>query len=143
MISPDTFSIFWKFWFSGFLGGKRAKNGHKWQKVCCAFYLRNHTSYDCDFWYTCNIMTYPDVFFHFFKILIFRVVRRVKGQKMAQNDNFFVSLRVLGIVLYMIVVFRTRVKWWYLQESFYIFKILIFQIFRKGGREGLKAKNDP
>ena len=89
MISPDTFSIFWKFWFSGFLGGKRAKNGHKWQKVCCAFYLRNHTSYDCDFWYTCNIMTYPDAFFHFFKILIFGVVRGVKGQKMAQNDNFF------------------------------------------------------
>ena len=26
------------------------------------------------------------VFFHFFKILIFLVVRRVKGQKMAQNE---------------------------------------------------------
>ena len=26
-------------------------------------------------------------FFHFFEILIFRVVRRVKGQKMTQNDK--------------------------------------------------------
>ena len=44
------------------------------------------------FWflvYLCKIMISSGVFFHFFKILIFSVVRRVKGQKMAQNDKGF------------------------------------------------------
>ena len=33
--------------------GKTMKNGPKWQKIICLIlYLRNCTSYDCDFWYT-------------------------------------------------------------------------------------------
>ena len=32
-----------------------------------------------------------------------------KGQKMAQNDNIFVSLRITGTVSHMIWVFRTLV----------------------------------
>ena len=32
IIPPGVFFIFSKFWFSGLLGGKRAKNGPKWQK---------------------------------------------------------------------------------------------------------------
>ena len=40
----------------------------------------------------------------FFKILIFWVVRRVKGQKMSQNHKkLSVSLRILGTVLHLIV----------------------------------------
>ena len=43
-----------RFWFWGSLGVQRTKNGPKWQKesVCLTLYLRNRTSYDCDFWYT-------------------------------------------------------------------------------------------
>ena len=35
----------------------------------------------------CKIITCPDAFFQFFKILIFWVVRGVKGQKTVQNDK--------------------------------------------------------
>ena len=36
-------------------GGKRAKNGPKWQKryIRCTPYLRKHTSFDCRLQYTC------------------------------------------------------------------------------------------
>ena len=62
IISPGILFIFFsKFWFLGSLGGwregcgKRVKNGPKWQKnsIRLTLYLRNHTSYNCDFWYTC------------------------------------------------------------------------------------------
>ena len=39
--------------------------------------------------YMCKMMISPGIFFHFFKILIFWVVKEVKGQKMVQNDNKF------------------------------------------------------
>ena len=56
MTSPDAFFIFSKFWFSGLLGRGENK-GKKWPKMtkknCLTPYLRNCTSYDCGFWYTC------------------------------------------------------------------------------------------
>ena len=51
--------------------------------VHCTPYLRNHTSYDCHFWYHCQVC------FHFFKILILWVHREVKGQKTVQNNKKF------------------------------------------------------
>ena len=50
--------------------------------VSHASYLRNHTSYDC---HLCHLSY---VFFNF-KILIFRFVRGLKGQKITQNDKSF------------------------------------------------------
>ena len=50
--------------------------------VCCTPHLRRHTSYDHD-------LEFPDLFFIFFKVCIFSVVREVKEQKMAQNDKNF------------------------------------------------------
>ena len=50
-------------------------------------YLRNSIAYDYDFWYNCVKWLYLQVFFHFFKILIFRVVSGVKEQKLTQNDK--------------------------------------------------------
>ena len=48
------FSFFFKVWFSGLLGGKREKNGSKRQNILFLTpYLKNRTSYDCGFWYTC------------------------------------------------------------------------------------------
>ena len=55
--------------------------------VRCAHYLRKHTSYDCNLWYTCVKWYLQAFFFNFFKILIFWIVRGVKGKKMVQNDK--------------------------------------------------------
>ena len=54
------FSFLKKCWFSGLWEGGRGGGGCKMEKiakndknsVCCAWYLRNHTSYDCHLWYT-------------------------------------------------------------------------------------------
>ena len=72
MLSPSLFFIFPKLWFFGLLGGKKAKNGPKWQKksVHRISYLRNHTSYDGHLSYT-SAKWYLQVFFHFFKISTF------------------------------------------------------------------------
>ena len=73
-----------KFWFSGLPGGWKGK---KWLIMttkfclCLTLCLRNCTSYDCDFWYTC-VKWYLQQFFWFFKILIFGFFMGVKGQKM-------------------------------------------------------------
>ena len=64
--------IFSKFCFSGLLGGWRVK-GKKWprmrKKFCLTPYLRNSTSYDCGFWYTCVKWCYLQQLFcfHFFQ----------------------------------------------------------------------------
>ena len=64
-----------------------------------AQYLRNCTSSDYNFWYT-YVKWYLRVVFHFFKILIFWAVRKVKGQKMPQNKKIITSVarHILGIV---------------------------------------------
>ena len=85
--------LFLKFWLSGLLGGEgRGRGEYKGQKIAqndkkfclVRWYFRNHTSYDRHLWYT-------SVKWYFFKILIFWVIRRVKGQKMAkwQKALFF------------------------------------------------------
>ena len=54
------FSQFSKFWFFGLLGESKGKNDPKWQKnMPLTPYLRNRTSYDCHFWYTCAKWWYP------------------------------------------------------------------------------------
>ena len=64
-------------------------------------------------------------FFHFFKILIFLVVRRVKWQKMAQNDKKFRLSHSISQELYLIWL-------WFLAH---LYKIMIspaiFFIFSK------------
>ena len=61
------FSIFSKLWFFGlFRTVKRAKNGSKWQKLCHALYLRNHTSYDFHLWCTCVKEWHLQMHFSFF-----------------------------------------------------------------------------
>ena len=71
--------------------------------VCCAQYLRNHASYDCHLWNTCKMVTHISRrFFHFFKIVIFWVSRRVNGQKMVQNDKKFCPLHSMSQEPYII-----------------------------------------
>ena len=125
-----------KFWFSRLPGLK----GQNWPKilrisVCGTLYFRKHISYDLHLWYICMYkrIIYPDIFFIFFKILIFRIIRRreggIKWQKMTQNDkNFCLYLR--NRTSYDCDFWWTCVKWLYLQQSFSCFKILIFGVFR-------------
>ena len=81
MISPGIFFILKNFDFLGCLGG--------------GTHLRNSIAYDHDFWYTCVKWWHLQMLFsffqdfHFFKIFIFWVIRRVKGLKMAQNGKKF------------------------------------------------------
>ena len=74
IVSPGIFFIFFFFKILNFRiirrGGlvKGQKMASKWQKksVCLTLYLRNHTSYDGDFWYTCAKWWYlQQVFFIF------------------------------------------------------------------------------
>ena len=53
----------------------------------------------------CKMMISPDCFSIFSKCLIFLVVGRVKGQKMAQNDKKTMSfmLHIAGTIHHMIV----------------------------------------
>ena len=66
-------------------------------------------------------MTSPSALFRFIKILFFWVVRR-EGVKRAKTwprmTKNSVSLLILGTAPHVIVVFRTCVKWWYLQQIF-------------------------
>ena len=70
------FSIFSKFWV--LRGGRRvtgqkvAQNNKKFS-LTYTCYLRNCSSYDCVFWYTCVKWWYLQHFFHFFKSLIFQL----------------------------------------------------------------------
>ena len=108
--------------------------------VCRTPNLRKHTSYDREFWYT-KIKWHFQIpfFFFFFLILISRVVREVKVQKMAQNDKKFlcVSLCISETIPHLILVFwYACVKWWCLKQFFSFFQnsdILDFALwFRKG-----------
>ena len=60
------------------------KNGPEWQNyVCHTSYLKKHTSYDPDFWYTCVKLWYLQQVFSFFKNSDFGGflgVKRVKNE---------------------------------------------------------------
>ena len=68
-------------------------------------------------------------FFHFFKILVFGVVRGVKRQKLAQNDkNSVCRAPFSGTIHHMIVVCGTQVKKNDISCLFFIFPKLIFHV---------------
>ena len=87
IVSPGNFFIFFykilifeinSGWMGGRGGawGKRAKNSPTWQKILCLTqYFRNHTSYDCDFQYTCVKWWYLSQIFSSFKFLLLGVFR--------------------------------------------------------------------
>ena len=74
IISPGIFFFFFLHNFDfriirGKIGGQGV-NGKKWPKMTKKFvsltpYLRNRTSYDCDFWYTCVKWWYLQQMFSF------------------------------------------------------------------------------
>ena len=42
------------------------------KKICLTLYLRNCTSYDCGFWYTCKMMIFPAIFIFMFFFYYFQ-----------------------------------------------------------------------
>ena len=56
--------------------------------VCLTPYLRNRTSYDCDFWCTGVKWWYLQHIFSFFKILIFGFFTGLKGKKWPKITSF-------------------------------------------------------
>ena len=92
IISPWAFSIFSKFWFGGLLGCVKEQKIAQNDKTFCLLCSISQEPYIM--WlsfvvHKCKMMISPCVFFQFLKILIFWVLRRVKGQKIVQNDKRF------------------------------------------------------
>ena len=72
-------------------GGVKGKKMVQNEKFCLSGSI-SQESYIIWFWFMvlmCKMIIYPEVFFILFKILIFWVVRRVKGQKIGENDKNF------------------------------------------------------
>ena len=90
--------------------------------VSRTWFLRNHTSYDCNLCYTCAKWYCLQVFFHFFKALIFWVDNGVKERKMIQNDKKLCLLHSIS------------------QEPYIIWLSFMVQIVREHGR---RARNGP
>ena len=137
-----------KSWFSRLSRGWKGKKSPKMSKisVCHTLYFRNYISYDLYIWYTCmykRIISWA-IFFIFFKILIFRIIKGgmgcgevgVKGQKMAQNDKKICPY-LRNHTSYDCDFWCTCVKW-YFQQIFSFFKISSFEVFR-----GIKCKKWP
>ena len=145
MICPCIcFSIFSKFWFFGLLVGWKGKKWPKMTKhsVFCTPYLRSHTSCKCHLWYTCVKWYLHSFFFFFFsKILIFWVVRLVKGQKMVQNVKKSVCCTqyLKNHISYDHHLWYTSVKWWYLHACLLFFSKFWFSKLLGGEM----AKNGP
>ena len=84
MISPGFYFILSKVWFfgvvSGVKGQKRAQND---KKVCLLCFI-SQERYIMQYSFMVHMyeMISRVVFFHFIKIVIFLVVRRIKDQKM-------------------------------------------------------------
>ena len=104
MISPGVFSFFPNFNFLGCLWGKRAKNGPKWQNILSVALHIAEIIHHIVVIYGAFVWN-DDItkrFFHLFKVLIFWVVRWIKGQKMVQNEKKFCLSRSISQEPYII-----------------------------------------
>ena len=96
-ISRIFFFIFSKFWFCWSLEGYKNK---KWLKITKKFclscpYPKNHILYDHNLWYPSVKWYVSRLFIIFLKMLIFRVVRKVKGQKWPKMTKKLCTLRLI------------------------------------------------
>ena len=123
IISPSIlfFIIFSKFWFFRLLGGgrgewggERGKNGPKQQKIVCHTpYLRNHSSYDCNLWYT-FVKWYVQGFFFFFSTFrFFGLLVGWKGKKWSKlaRNSVCRAPFVRNHTSYDFHLWYTSVKW--------------------------------
>ena len=123
-ISRIFFFIFSKFWFCWSLEGYKNK---KWLKITKKFclscpYPENHILYDHNLWYPSVKWYVSRLFIIFLKMLIFRVVRKVKGQKWPKMTKKLCTLRLISQEPYIMwASFMVHMCKRYLQEFFYIF----------------------
>ena len=96
MISPTLFIVFSRFWFFGFLGGKRAKNDPQLLiSVRHALHLRKCGSYYRDFWYIGVKQRYLKVLL---LLLLFCFVYFVFSFSKVQQYNI-VNIKILTFLL--------------------------------------------
>ena len=119
--------------------GKREKTVQNYKKFCPSCFISQETYI---IWlsfvvHLCKMIISPAIFFSF-SILIFQVVKRVKGQKMVQNDKKFHPPRFISQQPY-IIWFSFMVHLWKMIISpgvFFSFsKFWFFKLLR-----GLKSK---
>ena len=114
--------------------------------ICHAPYLRNSIAYDHNFWCSCIKLWYLHVsFYHFFKILIFQIVKWVEGQKMVQNDKKFCPSHSIfqeqPNIIWLSFMVHLCKNGDISKAFFHFFKILVFQIV-KGVKGWKMVQND-
>ena len=135
MISPGVFSvfqilIFWVVW--GVKGQKMVQS----DKKICLLHSISERSYIILLSFMANIFKMiisSSVFFQFFKILIFWVHREGGGGSKGKKRSIMTKNSVRNLRNYTshdCGFWCTCGKWWYLQQFFSFFKILIFGVFR-------------
>ena len=88
-----------------------------------------------------KMMTSPYAFLIFSKSLFSGLLGRGKKAKNGPKWQKIISLCILGTVSHMIVVFVTHVKWWYLQQLFFIFSKFWFFGFIKVCQKEIVVSN--
>ena len=118
--------------------------GKKWSKMTKKFCLLCSISQESYIkWYSfvlhnCKMIVSMSVF-HFSKFWFFWVVRRVKKQKIVQNDqNLSTVPYISGTTHHMILIFGTHKR--IISPGFFSH---FFQILIVGVNSGKRAKNDP
>ena len=142
MIPPGVFFNFsFSFWFFRLLGWEKGKNSPKWEKIISVALYVSRSIHHMIFIYGTHVQN-DNIYRHyfcFFKILIFWVVRGVKGQKMVQNKKTClpcpISQETYILFSFMVHMCKMIIS---MDIFFIFFKILIFQIV-----SGKRAKNSP
>ena len=100
VISPPFFKFFLNFDFMGCWGVKGQD-----KKLSVALHISGAIIILSFMVHMCKMITSPGAFFHFFKILIFWVMRGSKWKKWSKMTKFSVTLHIRGSIHYMIVIF--------------------------------------
>ena len=111
--------------------------GKKWPRMTknsVVLHISGTIQHDYYLWYIhlCKMMISPGVFFIFFKILIFWIVKGLKGQKRSKMTKTSVTFNISGTIHHMIVICGTQV--WsdnISKQFFHFYKILIFWVVRR------------
>ena len=118
-------------------GAKEQKMAWNDNYVCCTPYLSNHTSHDHVFCYTSLKWWHLQIFFSFFLILVFLIVRGREGEgggNRTENGpkwEKILSLYLRNCTTYDCVFWNSCVKWWYHQQFFPFFQKSDFLGFSK------------
>ena len=97
---------------------------------CLALYLRDCTSYDCGFWYTCIKRYLQQFFFIFFKILIFWVFQsssvNAKRKFCGVPHLLHMCLILYLLLLFIVYLLLLIIIYLFIKSLFTIIKCLIF-----------------